>query len=171
MDLVDRFRGSILGLAIGDALGYPTEFVSSVGAIRDRWGADGITDFVSAGHRPPGIFTDDTQMSIAVARALLRAGHRELGEFMLVLSEEFVAWSRSPENNRAPGGACMAGCSSLRRGTPWRQAGVRESKGCGAAMRAAPVGLFFHADDARLVRTAAAQSAATHRHRRPTPAR
>ena len=50
------------------------------------------------------------------------------------------------------------------RGAPWRQAGVADSKGCGAAMRAAPVGLFFADDVDALVRVAAAQSALTHRH-------
>lgn len=164
MELVDRFRGSLLGLAIGDALGYPSEFVSSIEAIRQRFGSDGITGFIAAGRRAPGTFTDDTQMSIALARALVRSGRADLDTLMSVLAEEFVAWSQSPDNNRAPGGACLSGCASLRTGAPWRTAGVRESKGCGAAMRAAPIGLRFHADQEQLVRIAAAQSALTHRH-------
>ncbi len=164
MDLFDRFRGSIIGLAIGDALGHPTEFVGSVEGIRARWGPEGVTGFAASGRHPPGTFTDDTQMSIAVCRALLRAGHAGLDALMDAMGEEFTTWSRSRENNRSPGGACMSGCGSLRRGTPWRVSGVRDSKGCGAAMRAAPIGLFFHDDVPELVRVAAAQSAPTHRH-------
>jgi ADP-ribosylglycohydrolase len=80
------------------------------------------------------------------------------------MGKEFVAWSRSPDNNRAPGGTCLSGCRSLSRGAPWREAGVRDSKGCGAAMRAAPIGLFFDGDVDKLVRVAAAQSSLTHRH-------
>jgi len=164
VDEVERFRGCILGLAIGDALGHPTEFVGSVAAIRSRWGERGVTTFERSGRHPAGTFTDDTQMSIAVLRALLRAGHKDVDALMGVMRDEFVAWSRSPDNNRAPGGACMAGCRSLSRGTPWREAGVRDSKGCGAAMRAAPIGLFFAGDVDALVRVAAAQSSLTHRH-------
>ncbi|WP_394839085.1 ADP-ribosylglycohydrolase family protein [Pendulispora rubella] len=161
---LERFRGSILGLAIGDALGHPTEFVSSVAGIRARWGERGVTDFEPSGGHPAGTFTDDTQMSIAVARALVRNGHGDLDATMRVLGEEFVAWARSRENNRAPGGTCLRGCSNLERGAPWREAGVANSKGCGAAMRAAPVGLYFAEDTDALVRVAAAQSSLTHRH-------
>ena len=153
-----------MGLAIGDALGHPTEFVGSVRGIRERWGERGVTGFEPTGGHPAGTFTDDTQMSIAVARALVRAGHDDLDGLMRTMGDEFVAWSRSPQNNRAPGGTCLRGCRSLASGVPWREAGVRDSKGCGAAMRAAPVGLFFADDVDALVRVAAAQSALTHRH-------
>lgn len=176
MDTKARFRGSIVGLAVGDALGHPTEFMGSVAAIRARYGPRGVTDFAPAGRHPAGTFTDDTQMTIAVARALVRAGRQLSGNrprpavdtplevLMGTLAEEFVAWSRAAENNRAPGGTCLSGCRNLAQGLPWRAAGVAGSKGCGAAMRAAPVGLFFHHDDELLVRVAAAQSALTHRH-------
>jgi ADP-ribosylglycohydrolase len=161
---VERFRGSMLGLAIGDALGHPTEFVGSVRAIRERWGERGVLDLVPVGEHPAGTFTDDTQMAICVARALIRKGHAPLDELMEVLGREFVAWSISRENNRAPGSACMRGCHNLAQGVAWRKAGVNDSKGCGAAMRAAPIGLYFADDIDELVRVAAAQSALTHRH-------
>lgn len=164
MDDRERFRGSILGLAIGDALGHPTEFVGSVHDIRARWGPQGVTGFQRSGSHAAGTFTDDTQMTIAVARALIRAGHQPLDELMRVMGEEFVAWSRSPENDRAPGGTCLRGCRSLAEGVPWRLAGVAGSKGCGAAMRAAPVGLYFFDDVDAMVRVSAAQSSLTHRH-------
>ncbi|MBX3192495.1 MAG: ADP-ribosylglycohydrolase family protein [Labilithrix sp.] len=164
MDDLERTRGSILGLAIGDALGHPTEFVSSVRAIRERWGEGGVTDLLPSGRHPAGTFTDDTQMAICVARALVRAGRAPLDDLMTILGEEFVAWSRSRENNRAPGGTCLSGCRALASGAPWRDAGVRDSKGCGAAMRAAPVGLYFASDVDKMIAIAAAQSSLTHRH-------
>lgn len=164
MELRERIRGSLLGLAVGDALGHPTEFVPSLGAIRARWGARGVVGFVAAGRHPPGTFTDDTQMALCVARALCRAGRRSLDDLMAAMSEEFVAWVVSPANDRAPGGTCLTGCYALQRGVPWREAGVKGSKGCGAAMRAAPVGLYFLDDPAALVRVSAAQSALTHAH-------
>jgi len=98
MDDLERTRASIIGLAIGDALGHPTEFVSSLRAIRERFGALGVTDLMPSGRHPAGTFTDDTQMTICVARALVRAGHAPLDDLMKVLAEEFVAWSRSKDN-------------------------------------------------------------------------
>lgn len=161
---IDRFRGCIIGLAVGDALGHPTEFIPSVRAIRARWGNRGVTTFEATADHPPGTFTDDTQMSIAAARALIRAGHAGTDRLMTTLANEFVAWAASPANDRAPGGACMTGCHALAAGASWREAGVGGSKGCGAAMRAAPFGLYFADDVDALVRAAAAQSALTHRH-------
>lgn len=154
----------MLGLAVGDALGHPTEFMPSLEAIRARWGPSGLTTFEPAGRHPAGTFTDDTQMTLAVARALCRASVDETDALLQVMGDEFVAWSRSAQNNRAPGGTCLAGCRNLARGAPWRSAGVKGSKGCGAAMRAAPVGLYFYDDREGLVRVAAAQSALTHTH-------
>jgi ADP-ribosylglycohydrolase len=161
---LDRFRGCLLGLAVGDALGRPTEFLPSVSAIRARWGTRGVQDFEATEDHPAGTFTDDTQMTIAAARALIRAGHAGVEPLMRTLADEFVAWARSPENDRAPGDACLRGCSALAAGVPWRKAGVAQSKGCGAAMRAAPFGLYFAGRSEALVAAAAAQSALTHRH-------
>jgi ADP-ribosylglycohydrolase len=83
---------------------------------------------------------------------------------LVALGEELVAWSRSPLNNRAPSGTCIAACRNLARGLAWRDAGVKGSKGASGVTRAAPVGLALHGDDAALVRLAAAQSAITHAH-------
>jgi ADP-ribosylglycohydrolase len=163
MERVDRFRGSILGLAVGDALGHPTEFISSVEGIKRRFGPEGIKDFSGYGGHPPGTFTDDTQMTVGVLRALVRKGHASLDELMECMGDEFVAWSRHRENNRAPGGTCLTGCRNFETSRDWKKAGVKQSKGCGAAMRAAPVGLFCD-DDEQLVRLAAAQSVLTHSH-------
>lgn len=151
-------------MAVGDALGHPTEFQASLASIRARWGPRGLTTFEAAGRHPPGTFTDDTQMAVAVARALCRAGVDDIERLMLVMSEEFAAWARSPLNNRAPGGTCIAGCRNLARGVPWREAGVKGSKGCGAAMRSPPVGLYLAGERAKLLAVAAAQSTLTHAH-------
>ena len=158
-----QFAGAMVGLAVGDAIGRPTEFLHSMDAIRSRFGPDGVTDFV-ADHHPAGIFTDDTQMSLCVARALILAGHEPLDMLMSAMAKEFVAWSRSVENDRAPGTTCMAGCRNLSSGIGWRVAGIVGSKGCGSAMRAAPIGLFFHDDERKLIEVSRASSLPTHRH-------
>jgi len=157
--MLDRFEGAILGLAIGDALGYPTEFMS-LSAIKRACGPDGTTDF----QRRPALYTDDTQMTLCIARALIEAGTGDLETLMAAVSREFVAWSTSKENNRAPGNTCMEGCFRLARGIHWRESGVAGSKGCGSAMRTAPVGLYYCDDEAKLFEVAQATSLATHGH-------
>ena len=149
-----QYVGCIVGLAVGDALGFPAEFRRRK-QILTEIGPQGIADFIalkdprfsrpqfsSSGH-PPGTFTDDTQMTIAVAEALLAAGRAGLDPLMSTMAERFVLWSRSTTNNRAPGGTCMEGCSNLAASVPWRRAGVPTSKGCGSVMRVAPIGLYY----------------------------
>jgi ADP-ribosylglycohydrolase len=161
---LDRFQGCIVGLAVGDALGFPSEFLGSLDAIRAQFGPLGITGFEPTATHPAGTFSDDTQMTLAVTRALLASGHHPLDPLMESLAHEFILWAHSAENDRAPGSTCMQGCAALAHATPWRQAGVPTSKGCGAAMRAAPFGLFYPLHSQLLLERAAAQSALTHRH-------
>lgn len=160
--MLSRFQGCMVGLAVGDALGWPVEFISDLSIIRERYGPDGLTDLVADTH-PAGTYTDDTQMSLCLARALIEAGAKSLDELMQVMAGEFVAWMRAPDNDRAPGNTCMAGCRRLEEGHPWPEAGVLRSLGCGSAMRTAPVGLYFHDDEARLIEVARASSMLTHR--------
>jgi ADP-ribosylglycohydrolase len=68
LPLLDKYKAVILGLAIGDALGAPTEF-KSMASIRAKFGPDGITDMSEC----DGKFTDDTQMTVALAEGLLDA--------------------------------------------------------------------------------------------------
>lgn len=169
-----QFVGCVVGLAVGDALGYPAEFRSRAQLLREI-GPEGLTGFVAlkdprfsrplfvgAGH-PPGTYTDDTQMTIAVAESVLAAKEAGLDALMTEMSDRFVAWSQSESNNRAPGGACIEGCRKLAQGIPWRESGVRESKGCGAAMRVAPIGLFYENLD-NVAEVARASSLLTHGH-------
>jgi ADP-ribosylglycohydrolase len=140
--------------------------------ILNKYGSEGITGFVetslqsSSGREshPAGTFSDDTQMALAVARALIDEGKSEVESLMRSMGNFFVEWSRSPENNRAPGRTCLQGCENLSRGVVWRKAGIRNSKGCGSAMRVAPIGLFFWRDPRRLLEVARASSLLTHGH-------
>lgn len=161
--MLERFQGAILGLAIGDALGRPVEFLSRE-RILARYGPQGITDLVADQH-PAGTFTDDTQMTIALAEGLLETLGRPLDERMTAVADRFVAWSISPDNVRAPGNTCLTACHQLARGARWDEAGVAGSKGCGSVMRVAPVGLLHHRDRDALREVADAQGRITHGHR------
>lgn len=163
MKNIDRYKAVILGLACGDALGKPTEFLGMDG-IHSRFGAGGIKHI----NQTSGMFTDDTQMAVALAEGLLDAdsnGVRDMTipeDVMPYVAERFVEWAFGPKNNRAPGNTCMAGCRVLRDGKPWTESGVTNSKGCGSAMRAAPLGLVYKAG--QLKEISHASSLVTHGH-------
>lgn len=159
----DRYLGCMLGLAVGDALGWPVEFLR-LSAIRAHFGPDGITDLHPSHHHPRGTFTDDTQMSLALARAILSHGTTPEAEFIAESARQFVLWSQSPENDRAPGTTCMAGCRALAHDVNWRAPGHNDSKGCGTAMRTATIGLAWHGDENTITRMAAQTSELTHGH-------
>ncbi|MEV4829506.1 ADP-ribosylglycohydrolase family protein [Micromonospora sp. NPDC049257] len=132
-----RASGSLFGLAYGDALGKPTEFLS-VPEIHRRYGPAGPRELVG----DPVLVTDDTQMALAVAWALHDAPGYTPEAVEPLLRRRFLDWAASPENNRAPGMTCLRACGELGRGLPWQQATVVDSKGCGANMRVTPVGLL-----------------------------
>ncbi|MFC1882315.1 ADP-ribosylglycohydrolase family protein [Thermodesulfobacteriota bacterium] len=156
---VDKARGIIYGLAIGDALGYPTEFMS-LSRIKEKYGSSGIQDLT----KTPAFFTDDTQMSIAIAEALIKAGDRDIEVLMAAVKDEFIKWYHSPENNRAPGKACLSGVANLEHGKHWSKSGVPNSKGCGSAMRVATIGYFYQNDPVKLKEVAHATGICTHGH-------
>lgn len=155
--------GVLFGLAIGDALGASTEFLS-VPEILQRWPPHGPT----APEGDPARVTDDTQMALAVGEALVE--HAATGEAWSAegvvepLRRAFVAWYHSPENDRAPGNTCLRACQSLGEGRPWPEATVAESKGCGANMRVPPVGLLADVTDLTRAALAQLQAALTHGH-------
>ncbi len=113
---------------------------------------------------PPGTVSDDTQMSMALAHGLLDASSLDPEDVMPAVARRFVAWSRSEDNNRAPGTTCMTGCQALAEGIHWSQAAVADSKGCGSAMRVAPLGLLLWWSEERLLELSRASSLLTHGH-------
>ncbi|MBC7931707.1 MAG: ADP-ribosylglycohydrolase family protein [Rubrivivax sp.] len=138
--MASRVAGCLFGLAFGDALGAPTEFLS-VDEILKRWPPAGPTSLKG----DPVRVTDDTQMALSVGEALAEAlSRRDLSPATLeaLLSAAFVEWLNSPDNNRAPGMTCLRACEALEAGKRWVEATVKGSKGCGANMRVAAVGLI-----------------------------
>jgi ADP-ribosylglycohydrolase len=156
--------GCLFGLAYGDALGKPTEFLT-VAEIEHRYGPGGPRELDG----DPALVTDDTQMTLAVGWALHEASAADprrpdpqrLAE---LLRQRFLAWAISPDNNRAPGNTCLRACADLSLGVAWQQASVAGSKGCGANMRVAPVGLVPGYDLDTLAGIAQLQAGLTHGH-------
>lgn len=155
---LDKFKGCMLGLAIGDSCGYPVEFIRSREDILTVTGGKGVT-----GPPDPAIYTDDTQMTISIAQALIDAGS-DMDSFMDALTKEFLAWyelQNDPEHRRAPGNTCLSACEHLRCGVHWESAGIPVSLGCGSAMRSAPIGLY-HTQVEKVVDYAISSSKITH---------
>ncbi|QKW05723.1 ADP-ribosylglycohydrolase family protein [Streptomyces sp. NA04227] len=154
--------GSLLGLALGDALGCPTEF-DNVPAILAKCGPWREMELPE-----PALITDDTQMTLALGHALREVTDRgplDAAHLHRPLREAFVAWSVSPENNRAPGHTCLRACELLADpDLPWQDASRIGSKGCGANMRVAPLGLLPHLSDEQRAGAAQLQAGLTHGH-------
>lgn len=130
--------GALTGLALGDALGFPTEF-NDVPSILAKFGPWREIPLLK-----PAIVSDDTQMTLALGRGLrtaMAAGPLEARTLEPPLRREFVSWYHDPQNNRAPGNTCMTACQLLDSDRPWQRASRIGSKGCGANMRVAPIGL------------------------------
>ncbi|MCU0511610.1 MAG: ADP-ribosylglycohydrolase family protein [Anaerolineae bacterium] len=156
---VQQAQAILFGLALGDALGYPTEFMR-LRQIQAVYGPAGIT-----APPDPALFSDDTQMTLALTEGLLHAGlAADLDAQMAAVGQEFIRWAHSPENNRAPGHTCMQGIHQYESGLPWRESGLVASKGCGSAMRVATIGYLYQHDPDRLREVAHASGIITHRH-------
>ncbi|MEU9738661.1 ADP-ribosylglycohydrolase family protein [Micromonospora chersina] len=153
-----RAAGSLFGLAYGDALGKPTEFLTVAEIVR-RYGPAGPRELTG----DPALVTDDTQMALAVASALHDAPAFTAEAMEPLLRRRFLDWAVSPDNNRAPGMTCLRACAELDRGTRWQDATVAGSKGCGANMRVTPVGLL-DVDLDTLAGLAQLQAGLTHGH-------
>ncbi|MCI0651334.1 MAG: ADP-ribosylglycohydrolase family protein [Planctomycetes bacterium] len=158
-----RFQGALLGGAIGDALGFPFE-----GCSRNYLRALGrplVERFERhrSGFFPAGQYSDDTQMTLATVEAILDRGAVDGA----AIAANFMALWRE---NRIIGrsAACDEAVQRLLSGAAtWRDAGAAEGRaGNGAAMRAAPIGLWDWDDARQLVEDIAVASRITHRDRR-----
>jgi len=154
----DRFLGCMLGHAIGDALGAPIEGLPAEAIYRDFGGAHRIV------MRPPVdrlCYTDDTQMTIAVAQTLLEHGEITEAELVKAFIENY-----DPARGYGPGARKIL--DAMAAGEDWRSLAESVfpggSLGNGAAMRVAPIGLLFYDDLDRVAEQAALSAMPTHVH-------
>lgn len=155
--LKDRFQGCLIGLAIGDAVGAKFE-AQSGDFIHKRFS----TSAALLEYPTEEIwYTDDTQMTIGVAETLLAEG--EIREAKLCAA--FVA-NYVPSRGYAWGARDVL--NAMEEGRDYGAVAEKRypggSYGNGAAMRVAPVGLFFRDDFERLWTQARASAWPTHRH-------
>jgi poly(ADP-ribose) glycohydrolase ARH3 len=155
--LKDRFEGCLLGLAIGDALGGLFE-AQSAEAIRARF----PTAEALIGYPQEEIwYTDDTQMAIGVAETLVACGQ-------IVEEQLCAAFVANYVPSRGYGRGARAVLEEMEEGRDHRQVAEQYfpggSYGNGAAMRVAPIGLFFRDDLQRVWEQARLSALPTHLH-------
>jgi ADP-ribosyl-[dinitrogen reductase] hydrolase len=156
-DVRERAKASLLGLAIGDALGATVEFMTA-GEIKAEYGLH--RKMIGGGwlRLRPGQVTDDTQMSLCIARSLVEVGFS--AEDMV---RRFVAWYRSKPPDI--GNTCRRGIARyISQGTVHGPPNEGDG-GNGAVMRMAPVALAALADADLLEAIALGQAHITHHHR------
>jgi ADP-ribosylglycohydrolase len=153
----EKAQAIVYGLALGDALGWPIEFLN-MQKINIIYGAEGIQT-----PPRPALYTDDTQTTLVIAEAIIEAGRGDIESLMSALSRRLIEWSNSPENDRAPGHTVTEAVRTLEAGVPWREAGSL-TKGNGSAIRVAPIGFAYQADPDKLREVAHATGIATHAH-------
>lgn len=168
--------------ALGDAVGYAVEF-DSWARIQKDWGPQGLVRWPLHPLTGTMAASDDTQMTLfameAIASALSLEGPLTTQSSLLDASRAaFLRWHRTQGCNgplgsagllgrvemfqrAAPGSTCMSALSMIERGS----AVANQSKGCGAAMRAAPYAALAERFGLDFVWLAAsAQGDLTHRH-------
>jgi ADP-ribosyl-[dinitrogen reductase] hydrolase len=159
MDLADRVVGSALGLALGDALGAPFEFLR----------ARNVPDPIPALERPwlseaPGSTTDDTAMARNLMRSLAARGGFDPDDLL----ERHLEWFRSdpPDVGTLTGRVLRRIAAGEDAATAaqeiWNERGPEVSAGNGSVMYCAPLGLAYANRPAQLAQLAPALSALTH---------
>ncbi len=167
MNITDRYRGCLLGLAVGDALGTTLEFMApgTFQPIKQPWPGQ-TPDFVGGGpfRLKPGQWTDDTSMALCLAESLIEHGFNPYDQMT-----RYVKWYR--QGYMSCNGRCfdigLTTRQSLEKfeytGDPFSGTTDEQSAGNGSIMRLAPVVLYYFGRDITTVlQSASASSRTTH---------
>lgn len=152
----DRFAGTMLGLAVGDALGVPLEF-------RERDSYEQVTGMRGGGRSglEPGQWTDDTSMALCLAESLLEEGfslHGQMKKYLKWLKEGYLS---------STGKAFDVGKNTLLSLREYERSGElpperERAAGNGSLMRLAPVPMYYRDDFEKAVYYSGQSSLTTH---------
>jgi len=180
-NLRDRFRGSFVGAAVGDALGFITEFVRDKSELREQTGQAALTNLVPWLRRtrfrgkytiklplPAGAYSDDTQLTLAIARAIRADRSFDVESFAQC---ELPLWIHYRLG--AGVGTTLAAENLARGRAKWYDNFYESSRskyvnggGNGAAMRILPLALVNYDDQMLLYRDVWRSTITTHGHLR-----
>lgn len=155
----DRYRGCLLGLAVGDAVGTTLEF-------KPRGTFEPISDMLGGGpfRLAPGQWTDDTSMALCLADSLVERSGFDADDQM----RRYCRWQ--DEGYMSSTGRCFDIGTTTRQaldryratGNPYAGPTDPHSAGNGCIMRLAPVAIYFHGDPAATENHAAQSARTTH---------
>lgn len=155
---LDRYRGALLGLAVGDALGTTLEFTAP--------GPHGLQEMVGGGPfgLAPGQWTDDTSMALCLAESLVERGGFDPVDQL----QRYVRWYREGHLSSKP--YCFDIGNTVRgalvrfeeTGEPYCGSTDPYSAGNGSIMRLAPVPLYYAAGPAEAIARSGESSRTTH---------
>ena len=159
MDLIARYQGCLLGLAVGDALGTTLEF-------KPRGTFEPIDDMVGGGcfGLEPGQWTDDTSMALCLAESLIEKKGFDPYDQM----KKYLLWYRTGYMSSTGtcfdiGGTTRAALDAFdKTGEPFSGPANPRSSGNGSLMRLAPVPMFFFPDRDAMIFYAGESSRTTH---------
>ncbi len=163
MNLFEKAYACLAGLAIGDAMGMPTEFLTPE-LIADNYGW--VRDFVQPldwhphSRMKPGAITDDTGQALAIAHAYANDGTLSPED----VARELVAWAEGiPKEELATfiGPSTSKALNSIKAGCSPQESGS-SGKTNGGSMRVAPVGIVRHGDQSDAVADAYTTCIPTH---------
>jgi len=159
MELLQRYHGCLLGLAVGDALGASVEFLS-------RGSFDPVIDMQGGGafNLDPGQWTDDTSMALCLAESLIEKKGFDAYDQMV----RYLRWYRTGYLSST--GRCfdigrttaVALCTFENTREPFSGPTDSHSSGNGSLMRLAPVLMFFYPNKEAMISYAAESSRTTH---------
>ncbi|MET0026362.1 MAG: ADP-ribosyl-[dinitrogen reductase] hydrolase [Candidatus Thiodiazotropha sp.] len=136
-ELTQKASAAYLGLALGDALGATTEFLTP-NEIKARYGVHNTIRGGGWLNLKPGQVTDDTEMSLALGDAILKSG----GVSARSVAQSFSDWMKSKPIDI--GNTVRRGIVQFRNtGHPWVDENFYDA-GNGACMRCLPVALVYH---------------------------
>ena len=159
MNMCERFRGCLLGLAVGDAVGTTLEF-KPPGSFKPIVGMAGGGPF----RLKPGEWTDDTSMALCLATSLVEKNRFDPKDQM----DRYCRWWK--EGYLSSNGICFdignAVAAALRQyqqtGEPIAGSTDPHSAGNGCIMRLAPVPMFYFNDPEEAIEKSAESSKTTH---------
>jgi len=156
---IERFRGCLLGLATGDAVGTTLEF-KSPGSFKP------LTDLVGGGpfHLQPGQWTDDTSMALCLAESLLECHGFDPGDQLA----RYCRWWRN--GHWSATGVCFDIGGTVRQalalfertGQPYCGSSDPYSAGNGSLMRLAPIPMFYASQARQAIEYSGQSSRTTH---------
>ena len=154
-EVLDRSRALLLGVAVGDALGAPLEFMTAT-EIAAKYGQ--LREMAGGGwlRLKPGQVTDDTEMTLCLARGVVQAGGWDLAG----IAGQFAAWLKTRPID--VGDTCRRGIRNFMLRGELATAPNEWDAGNGALMRMGPVAICTLADVEMLQRCTVEQAHLTH---------